>query len=55
MSTPVTYLSNQILYPLVQGCETKDSKVVNLSLQVLETVLYHVVHHRFSSLAINTR
>jgi Dimerisation and cyclophilin-binding domain of Mon2 len=37
--TPPTYLSNQILYPLVQGCETKDTKIVNLSLQVIQRLI----------------
>lgn len=38
-ATPLTYLSNQVLYPLVQGCETKDNKVVNLSLQVIQRLI----------------
>lgn len=28
--TPVFYIVNQILYPLVQGCETKDPKIVKV-------------------------
>ena len=28
-----------MLYPLVQGCETKDNKVVNLSLQVIQRLI----------------
>jgi len=38
-NTPLAYLSNQILYPLVQGCETKDTKVVNLCLQVIQRLI----------------
>jgi len=38
-NTPLAYLSNQILYPLVQGCETKDSKVVTLCLQVVQRLI----------------
>ena len=56
-NTPLAYLSNQILYPLVQvrssvvywrnisfvnsiqGCETKDSKIVNLCLQVIQRLI----------------
>jgi hypothetical protein len=30
--TPVFYIVNQILYPLVQGCETKDPKIVKVRL-----------------------
>ena len=30
--TPVYYIVNQILYPLVQGCETKDPKIVKVSI-----------------------
>ena len=37
--TPLAYLSNQILYPLVQGCETKDTKVVTLCLQVVQRLI----------------
>ena len=37
--TPLAYLSNQILYPLVQGCETKDIKVVTLCLQVIQRLI----------------
>ena len=37
--TPLAYLSNQILYPLVQGCETKDTKVVTLCLQVIQRLI----------------
>jgi hypothetical protein len=57
VNTPLAYLSNQILYPLVQvrrplvmvlvlvtlerlqGCETKDTKVVNLCLQVVQRLI----------------
>merc|ERR1712025_1443478 len=37
--TPLAYLSNQILYSLVQGCETKDTKVVTLCLQVIQRLI----------------
>lgn len=30
--TPVYYVVNQILYPLVQGCESKDLKIIKVSL-----------------------
>lgn len=29
-STPVYYVVNQILYPLVQGCESKDLKIIKV-------------------------
>lgn len=28
--TPLFYVVNQILYPFVQGCETKDQKIVKV-------------------------
>lgn len=31
-STPVYYVVNQILYPLVQGCESKDLKIIKVCL-----------------------
>ncbi len=34
-------LSNQILYPLVQGCESKDVKVVKLSLGLVQRLIVH--------------
>ena len=48
--TPLAYLSNQILYPLVQGCETKDTKVVTLCLQVIQRLITAQVlkHHNIS-------
>lgn len=33
--TPIYYIVNQILYPLVQGCESKDIKII----KVLKAVL----------------
>jgi len=33
--TPVFYIVNQILFPLVQGCETKDPKIVKVTSLVL--------------------
>lgn len=35
MSTPggpIYYIVNQILYPLVQGCESKDIKIIKVSI-----------------------
>ena len=34
---------NQILYPLVQGCETKDVKVVRLCLGLMQRLIVHKV------------
>lgn len=28
--TPIYYIVNQILYPLVQGCESKDIKIIKV-------------------------
>ena len=58
--TPLAYLSNQILYPLVQGCETKDTKVVTLCLQVIQrlitaqvgTTTYHNNGHQSCQLCV---
>lgn len=30
-TTPVYYIVNQILYPLVQGCESKDLKIIKVT------------------------
>lgn len=35
--------TNQILYPLVQGCETKDAKVVKLCLGLMQRLIVHKV------------
>ena len=35
--------TNQILYPLVQGCETKDGKVVKLCLGLMQRLIVHKV------------
>ena len=35
--------TNQILYPLVQGCETKDIKVVRLCLGLMQRLIIHKV------------
>ena len=35
--------TNQILYPLVQGCETKDTKVVKLCLSLMQRLIVHKV------------
>ena len=35
--------TNQILYPLVQGCETKDGKVVKLCLALMQRLIVHKV------------
>ncbi|XP_046407133.1 protein MON2 homolog isoform X3 [Ischnura elegans] len=37
--TPVFYIVNQILYPLVQGCETKDTKIVRLCLGIIQRLM----------------
>ncbi len=37
------HASNQILYPLVQGCETKDTKVVKLCLSLIQRLIVHKV------------
>jgi len=43
--TPVFYIVNQILYPLVQGCETKDPKIVKVRpiFSWLELLVYAIV------------
>ena len=50
--TPLAYLSNQILYPLVQGCETKDTKVVTLCLQVIQRLITAQVSTRAQFVAM---
>jgi hypothetical protein len=37
------HVSNQILYPLVQGCESKDVKVVKLCLGLMQRLIIHKV------------
>ena len=37
--TPIFCVVNQILYPLVQGCETKDSKIVKLCLNMIQKLI----------------
>lgn len=37
--TPVFYIVNQILYPLVQGCETKDPKIVKICLGMVQKLM----------------
>lgn len=32
-TTPVYYVVNQILYPLVQGCESKDVKIIKVRMK----------------------
>lgn len=39
----IFHASNQILYPLVQGCETKDGKVVKLCLGLMQRLIVHKV------------
>lgn len=34
-TTPVYYIVNQILYPLVQGCESKDLKIIKVCIYVM--------------------
>lgn len=33
-TTPVYYIVNQILYPLVQGCESKDLKIIKVNIDM---------------------
>jgi len=35
--TPIYYIVNQILYPIVQGCESKDIKII----KVLKAMFTH--------------
>ncbi|XP_037907326.1 protein MON2 homolog isoform X2 [Hermetia illucens] len=37
--TPVYYVVNQILYPLVQGCETKDIKIIKFCLGMMQRLI----------------
>lgn len=37
--TPIFYIVNQILYPLVQGCETKDQKIVKICLGIMQRLM----------------
>lgn len=37
--TPIYYIVNQILYPLVQGCETKDQKIVKICLGIMQRLI----------------
>ncbi|KAK7789330.1 hypothetical protein R5R35_012807 [Gryllus longicercus] len=37
--TPVYYIVNQILYPLVQGCETRDHKIVKICLGMMQRLI----------------
>ncbi|CAG0881679.1 unnamed protein product [Cyprideis torosa] len=38
-NTPLQYVANQVLFPLVQTCETKDPKIVRLALAILQKVI----------------
>ena len=42
-TTNIFVVSNQILYPLVQGCETKDPKMVRMCLGVMQKLIVHKV------------
>ncbi|KAK6620142.1 hypothetical protein RUM44_006542 [Polyplax serrata] len=37
--TPLFYVVNQILYPFVQGCETKDQKIVKICLGMIQKLI----------------
>ena len=42
-TTNIFVVSNQILYPLVQGCETKNPKMVRMCLGVMQKLIVHKV------------
>ncbi|GAB0089087.1 Protein MON2 homolog [Sergentomyia squamirostris] len=45
--TPVYYVVNQILYPLVQGCESKDVKIIKFCLGMMQRLItQQVVDHK---------
>uniref|UniRef100_A0A1B0CMD8 Protein MON2 homolog n=1 Tax=Lutzomyia longipalpis TaxID=7200 RepID=A0A1B0CMD8_LUTLO len=45
--TPVYYVVNQILYPLVQGCESKDAKIIKYCLGMMQRLItQQVVDHK---------
>ncbi|XP_067205891.1 protein MON2 homolog isoform X2 [Linepithema humile] len=37
--TPIYYIVNQILYPLVQGCESKDLKIIKFCLGMMQRLI----------------
>lgn len=37
--TPIYNITNQILYPVVQGCETKDPKIIKLCLGMIQKLI----------------
>ncbi|XP_020288600.1 protein MON2 homolog isoform X3 [Pseudomyrmex gracilis] len=37
--TPIYYIVNQILYPLVQGCESKDIKIIKFCLGMMQRII----------------
>ncbi|KAJ8933043.1 hypothetical protein NQ314_014283 [Rhamnusium bicolor] len=39
--TSIYYIVNQIIYPLSQGCETKDVKLIRLCLQIMQKLITH--------------
>ncbi|KAJ8951459.1 hypothetical protein NQ318_006892, partial [Aromia moschata] len=39
--TSIHYIVNQIIYPLSQGCETKDVKLIRLCLQIMQKLITH--------------
>lgn len=39
--TPIFYLVNQILYPVVQGCETKEQRIVKMCLGIIQRLITH--------------
>jgi len=40
--TPIYYIVNQVLYPLVQGCESKDVKIIKVLEATFSISLYFV-------------
>ncbi|KAG5311481.1 MON2 protein, partial [Acromyrmex insinuator] len=37
--TPIYYIVNQILYPIVQGCESKDIKIIKFCLSMMQRLI----------------
>lgn len=37
--TPVCYVVNQILFPLVQGCESKDVKIIKVCVRIMQRLI----------------
>nr|XP_018911594.1 PREDICTED: protein MON2 homolog isoform X1 [Bemisia tabaci] len=39
--TPIYYTVNQVLYPIIQGCETKDQRIVKMCLSTIQRLIMH--------------